>query len=354
VKPFFTGLPGRLKGYFTNAINWLWEAGWNIASGIGTGIGSFLSTIDAWWVNTNIFQPLKKAVFNYFGMGSPAKKTEPWGANIITGIIHGMVAEGKNIKTFAAKIFGSWPVAIAAVFSKGTGINLAGLSKSARNMLQSIFGGVAALPNALGMVGSAAWKWLSSGQGGVAKWANTVSKALSILKLPQSLTGQVLYQIQTESGGNQNAINLWDSNAKAGNPSRGLLQTTGTTFDQYHVAGTSWNIYDPLANIAAAINYAKHRYGPSLMHGGAGLGSGHGYDTGGWLPTGVTLAMNNTGRQERILSPDELRTFQAGTGSTYIANFDALSYANAESYVRTAFHMMSLTQGQLGRAGRRS
>jgi len=57
--------------------------------------------------------------------------------------------------------------------------------------------------------------------------------------------------------------------------------TGNSTFDQYHVPGTSSNILDPLANIAAAINYAEHRYGPTLMRGGNGLGSGHGYAAGG-------------------------------------------------------------------------
>ena len=55
----------------------------------------------------------------------------------------------------------------------------------------------------------------------------------------------------------------------------------GATFSAFHVPGTSWNIYDPLANIAAAINYARARYGPTLMSGGMGMGSGHGYATGG-------------------------------------------------------------------------
>jgi SLT domain-containing protein len=174
-----------------------------------------------------------------------------------------------------------------------------------------------------------------------------------MLGLPQSLSGQVLYQIQTESGGNPNAINLTDINAKRGDPSRGLLQTIGATFSQFHVPGTSWNIYDPLANIAAALNYAEHRYGPGLMSGGLGLGSGHGYDTGGWLPPGVTLAYNLTGKPERILSPTELETAQLG-GSQYHAHFDGLTGQAIEGYVRTAFQMMSLTNGSLQRQGRRS
>lgn len=115
---------------------------------------------------------------------------------------------------------------------------------------------------------------------GVARWAGLVAQALSMLHLPGNLAKQVLYQMQTESGGNPNAQNNWDINAQHGDPSRGLLQVIGSTFRTYHVAGTSGNIFDPLANIAAAINYALHVYGPSLMRGGMGMGSGHGYADG--------------------------------------------------------------------------
>lgn len=122
---------------------------------------------------------------------------------------------------------------------------------------------------------------------GVRQWLPDVIKALALNHLPASLANQVLRQISTESGGNPNAINLWDSNARAGHPSQGLLQTIPSTFAAYHIPGTSMNIRDPLANIAAAINYAKHVYGPGLMSGGMGLGSGHGYKFGGMLPEKV-------------------------------------------------------------------
>jgi hypothetical protein len=123
--------------------------------------------------------------------------------------------------------------------------------------------------------------------GGVNQWKSVVLKALALNGLPASLLSQVLYQMQTESGGNPNAVNNWDSNAKAGNPSQGLLQTIPSTFAAYHIAGTSGNILNPLANVAAAINYAKHVYGPGLMNSYGGLGSGHGYSAGGVTPEGI-------------------------------------------------------------------
>ncbi|WP_031526018.1 transglycosylase SLT domain-containing protein, partial [Streptomyces sp. NRRL F-5123] len=64
-----------------------------------------------------------------------------------------------------------------------------------------------------------------------------------------------------ESSGDPKAINLWDINARNGIPSKGLLQVIDPTFNRFHVAGTSHNIYDPVANITAACNYAADRYG---------------------------------------------------------------------------------------------
>ena len=39
------------------------------------------------------------------------------------------------------------------------------------------------------------------------------------------------------------------------------LQVIDPTFQAYHVSGTSWDPYDPVANITAACNYAAQRYG---------------------------------------------------------------------------------------------
>lgn len=67
--------------------------------------------------------------------------------------------------------------------------------------------------------------------------------------------------IMRESTGNPQAINLWDSNAAAGIPSKGLLQVIDPTFAAYHVKGTAFDVWNPVSNIVAACNYAAHRYG---------------------------------------------------------------------------------------------
>ncbi|MCX3063966.1 transglycosylase SLT domain-containing protein [Streptomyces beihaiensis] len=90
-----------------------------------------------------------------------------------------------------------------------------------------------------------------------------IRQALDIMKakgIPGTYNG--LYRnIMRESSGNPNAVNGWDINAINGTPSIGLLQVIQPTFNAYHVAGTSTNIYDPVANITAAANYAAAKYG---------------------------------------------------------------------------------------------
>ncbi|UXY26721.1 transglycosylase SLT domain-containing protein [Streptomyces sp. HUAS TT20] len=90
-----------------------------------------------------------------------------------------------------------------------------------------------------------------------------IRESLDIMKakgIPGSYSG-LHRNIMRESSGNPMAINGWDINAINGIPSKGLLQVIPPTFKAYHVPGTSWNIYDPVANITAACNYAADKYG---------------------------------------------------------------------------------------------
>ncbi|MFC7589993.1 transglycosylase SLT domain-containing protein [Nonomuraea antimicrobica] len=83
--------------------------------------------------------------------------------------------------------------------------------------------------------------------------------------------------IQHESGGNPNAINLWDSNAEAGHPSKGLMQTIDPTFDAYSLSEYR-DIYNPVHNIIAGVRYAIDVYGSvSSVPGVVGMKTGAGY-----------------------------------------------------------------------------
>ncbi|MEV6673914.1 transglycosylase SLT domain-containing protein, partial [Streptomyces sp. NPDC051162] len=91
-------------------------------------------------------------------------------------------------------------------------------------------------------------------------WINQALDIMHDKGIPGSYEG-LKRNIMRESTGNPQAINNWDSNAVAGIPSKGLLQIIDPTFKAFHVDGTSWDIYDPVANIVASCNYAAKTYG---------------------------------------------------------------------------------------------
>lgn len=114
-----------------------------------------------------------------------------------------------------------------------------------------------------------------SPSGGVEQWRELAAKALQMTgQYSEANLNRLLMQMQTESGGNPNAINNWDINAKRGTPSKGLMQVIDPTFQAYKMPGYN-NIWDPLSNILASIRYTLSRYG-SLARGW----QGHGYAEG--------------------------------------------------------------------------
>jgi hypothetical protein len=112
--------------------------------------------------------------------------------------------------------------------------------------------------------------------GNVNSW---LQQALSVTGQDASVLPYLATIVQHESSGNPGAINNYDSNAKAGHPSKGLMQTIDSTFNQYSMAGHK-DIWNPVDNAIAAINYAVARYGSlgnvpgikSLANGGGYIG----------------------------------------------------------------------------------
>mgnify|MGYP001593885020 CR=1 FL=1 len=102
----------------------------------------------------------------------------------------------------------------------------------------------------------------------------TIDKALDLNGISDDpkVRGQwhevLTFMADKESSRNPDAVNLTDSNAigapaadgHPGQSSRGIWQTIPTTFAGNHVSGTSTNIYDPVANAAAAVRYTMNRY----------------------------------------------------------------------------------------------
>ncbi|MET7746157.1 transglycosylase SLT domain-containing protein [Streptomyces sp. NPDC005385] len=160
---------------------------------------------------------------------------------------------------------------------------------------------------------------------GVEQWRPVVLKALAEVGQPRGLAQSTLRRMQQESGGNPTIVNKWDSNWQAGHPSVGLMQVIGPTFRSHagkykntgpFLYGTSVN---PLANVYASMRYAMSAYG-SLSRaydrkgGYARGGILSTYDSGGYLPRGLNLVNNGTGRPEPVFTPDQARAL---TGAAF-------------------------------------
>lgn len=128
------------------------------------------------------------------------------------------------------------------------------------------------------------------------KW---ILQAMAITGTPTSYLNALMTISQKESGFNPSAINLWDSNAKAGHPSQGLFQTIPTTFAAYRNKSLPNDITNPISNAVAAINYMNSRYGGiSNVPGIKAMSSGSGYvgyRKGGTITSDDPFKMNEAG-----------------------------------------------------------
>lgn len=161
------------------------------------------------------------------------------------------------------------------------------------------------------------------GGAGVMRWKSYVAKALKANGIEPTgyRVSKILATIQRESGGNPRAINLWDSNAKAGIPSKGLMQTIGPTFNAFKFAGHG-NIYNGYDNLLAAINYIKHRYGTSNAAFARVAASG--YAQGGIIDREQMALIGEGNRTEFVVPNPSV----AGPSRTYEMIGRAAAYAS--------------------------
>lgn len=122
---------------------------------------------------------------------------------------------------------------------------------------------------------------------GVERWRGVVGEVLAKMGLPLDWAELTLAQMQTESGGNPQAINLTDSNAQKGTPSKGLMQVIDPTFASMYSqfgprTGYPNDIWNPYSNIAAGLSWVVTSRGSPV----GVWGQGHGYDQGGLLEPG--------------------------------------------------------------------
>ena len=142
------------------------------------------------------------------------------------------------------------------------------------------------------------------GATGVERWRSSVIKALKKngFDATDSQVSAWMRVIQRESNGNPKAVNNWDSNAMAGIPSKGLVQTIEPTFNAYKHKGHD-NIFNGYDNLLAGIAYMKARYG-SDASAFARVSGPMGYANGGLVSKNGIYELAEGNMPEYIIPTD--------------------------------------------------
>ncbi|WP_342488928.1 phage tail tape measure protein [Bacillus sp. FSL P4-0248] len=142
------------------------------------------------------------------------------------------------------------------------------------------------------------------GSAAVKKW---VAQAISITGISPSYAKALETIAMKESSGNPTLVNRWDSNARAGHPSQGLMQFIPSTFAAYKKPGYG-NIKHPVHQIVAAINYLNKRYGGIYNHPGlksmARGGPYIGYASGGVIDNHQIAQLGENGWREYAITTE--------------------------------------------------
>lgn len=212
---------------------------------------------------TNTKQNVSSSVSNTMSnagnlLNNFSKNSYNYGTGIVNEISQGVTDSTNNLTTTVTTLTNK----VIDTFKQGFGIHSPSrvMYKIGDYLMQGLVNGMTSkdmesfVSNWVGSMSGAASGAVSGNMSG---W---ISAAMALTGVPSNWFGALSSIIQHESGGDPNSINLWDSNAKAGHPSKGLMQLIDENMSQYHLPGMT-NIYDPVSNIAAGIKYIEARYG---------------------------------------------------------------------------------------------
>jgi TP901 family phage tail tape measure protein len=240
-----TDMSNAMKKAFKDGTSSIVSQAGNLPSAIGDAIRKNMA--DASGAIEALAQDMVSRFKKELGIHSPSRVFTELGGWVVKGLVNGLTGEdlkslGKSVfDDFGGGVFDSW------------------------DMIKSYLSG-----DAIGGAGSEAVKgWLMS--------------AIGATGVDPSWLQPLMTMAMKESGGNPRSINLWDSNAKAGHPSKGLMQTIDSTFNQYAMSGHN-DIWNPVDNAIASIRYILDRYGSiwntpgmrSMAKGGAYKGYANG------------------------------------------------------------------------------
>lgn len=228
----------------------MWEIGAEIMNNLIKGLGG---PDVLGWIRTNITDKIPDFIKSALGIHSPSSVMTDIGSNMMLGLLHGIQQHFPDLQSIMDSISG----AVSGAFGAGNTTSW--------------------LVQAMALTGVGA-DWLQG----------------------------LLALVSRESTGNPGAVNPV---AVGSEHAAGLLQTLPSTFAANAMPGHG-DIFNPVDNAAAAINYIKRTYGHVNNTPLFTNPSGYvGYDAGGILPPGATMAMNATGQNEYVLTRGQLSGF---------------------------------------------
>lgn len=265
---FFSGLPGKVANALAGLGSKLWSLGKTWLTDMGNGIRSVWDSV------INFFKNIPSDILHALGIHSPPDWAIDAGKHIMSGLHIGMEGTLHKVLGFTGSLGG--------LIAGGVG-----------SLIHSFH-----LPKGIPV---------PSGSGG------SVEQLMRAMAAAIGWTGtqwDALYNVEEREAG----FNLNARNASSG--AYGLAQFINGPSEYYQYGG---NPNTAAGQITAMFNYIKERYHGSPVAAWQHEMSAGWYDSGGWLPTGASIAINKTGRPERVVGPNERSTvvlqFQ-GSGST--------------------------------------
>ncbi|PTE58686.1 tape measure protein [Staphylococcus epidermidis] len=158
--------------------------------------------------------------------------------------------------------------------------------------------------------------WLKKNNGGGKVGGSGSANARKAIKRAQAILGgrykssyiteQMMRVAKRESNFQAGAVNNWDSNAKAGTPSKGMFQMIGPTFKAFAKSGYG-NIMNPVHQAISAMRYIVSRYG----WGGFKRAGDYAYATGGLINTAGLYNLAEDGYPEIVIPTNPSRQSDA-------------------------------------------
>ncbi|MEU6826939.1 phage tail tape measure protein [Streptomyces atriruber] len=342
---------------FAGAGSWLYGKGSSTVSGFKLGAAAVARGIGGWF-SSHVQSPTASAFRGagswLYGKGQAVTGglfsglKQPWGTvqKWVSGVA-GWIKAHKGPISLDRQLLHPAGVALMKGLLSGLKVGFKDVGSFVYKVGDSVAGTVKSIASSLGFGG---------GGGSASRWSGLVASVLQMLGAPAYAQGAVLKRIQIESGGNPNAINLWDSNAKAGHPSQGLMQTIPSTFAAYAGPFKSRGITDPMASIYAGVNYAMHRYGSnwiSVMTRPGGYAKGTGGAAPGWAWVGERgPELVKFGGGETVL-PHQQSMAAAASAGIRLPGYVSGTISNAADRVRRDRQKVADAKDDLARAERR-